>query len=415
MERGLKRDPAFNERPMVAAAAGLGAGIAVARYMQGTYAFIALCLLFIMASSAFFLKRRMLTVFIGATALGFLRVLPYLLAEPARALGDSTVFALANAKLNISSFFEELSQTLLARCDALFKEASPLVRAILLGDTTMLSFFDNEAFRAAGVSHILALSGLNASIFAQILALFIPKRRPGVRFALIAAFLFVYCALAAFPASLLRACVMALCIHAAPLFGRKNDPLSSLALAFVFIVLPLPFWMFSAGFILSFSATAGVVMLYAPLCEKLAKLPEPLAADVSVTLSATLSTLPFTLQLFGRLPLYSLVSNLLIVPLVTLSMPLSLAALLLSFVWFPLGEIAAFPARLLADASDYLSKAFASLPYSVLSIEKPSPAAGVLFLAALVFLSKFCLLENKKRYPIAFALLASSALCLIFL
>ncbi len=412
-ERGLKGNPAFNMRPMVVAAAGLGAGVAVARYTQGTYALYAMCLFLVMCAASLPLRRRAPTIFLAAAALGFARMLPHLLA--AQPLDAKTVASLANAQLFVPDAVRRLAQALLERCDALFVEASPLVRAILLGDRAKLTYFDNEAFRAAGVSHILALSGLNASIFAELLAPLIPRRRPGWRFAFLAAFLLIYCALAAFPSSLVRACVMALCMHAAPLFNRKNDPLSSLALAFAILVIPLPFSLFSAGFILSFSATAGVILLYSPLREGLDKFPAPLAADVSVTLSATLATLPFTLALFERLPTYSLVSNLIVVPLVTLSMPLSLVSLLLSYVWYPLGAIIAFPVRLLADAADYFSKLFASLPYSVVRIERPAVLACALYLAALVFLSKFCLLETKKRYLAASALLAASIVALVFL
>lgn len=412
--RGLKTEPAFNFRPLVVAAAGLASGIVLARYTGGTQALYAACLLLVMCAASIPLKRRALSVFLAAAALGFARMLPHTLVrtEP---LDDGTVYALANAGFYVPDAVRRLSESILARCDVIFNEASPLVRAIVLGDTSGLSYFDNEAFRAAGVSHILALSGLNASILAEILAFFIPKRRPGLRFASIAVFLFTYLLLSAFPASLVRACVMALCMHAAPLFARKNDPLSSLALAFVLIALPVPFSLYSAGFMLSFSATAGILMLCQPILARLANFPKALAADLSVTLSATLATLPFTLILFQRLPLYSLAANFVVVPLVTLSLPLAIIALLASALWMPLGSVLAFPVRLLADAADYYSKAFAFLPYSVLRFESPSALACVLYLAALVFLSKYCLLSAWKRYALSASLLAVGTLALIFL
>jgi competence protein ComEC len=367
-----------------------------------------------MCAASILLKRRALSVFLAAAALGFVRMLPHTLMQ-AEALDDGTVYALASAGFYVPDAVRRLSESILARCDAIFNEASPLVRAIVLGDTSGLSYFDNEAFRAAGVSHILALSGLNASILAEILAFFIPKRRPGLRFASIAAFLFTYLLLSAFPASLVRACVMALCMHAAPLFARKNDPLSSLALAFVLIALSVPFSLFSAGFMLSFSATAGILMLCQPILARLANFPKAIAADLSVTLSATLATLPFTLLLFQRLPLYSLAANFVVVPLVTLSLPLAIVALLGSVLWMPLGSVLAFPVRLLAGAADYFSKAFASLPYSVLRFESPPAIACVLYLTALVFVSKYCLLPTRKRYALSASLLAAGTLALIFL
>ncbi len=411
---GRIREPAFNERPMVAAAAGLSCGVIIARHTPGAYALAGMCLFLIVCAAALIAGRRMEKVFLLAAALGFARVLPYLLKLPGT-LGEGEVFALANAKIALPQGVMNITKALYARCDALFLEAAPLVRAIILGDVSRLSYFDNEAFRAAGVSHILALSGLNASILAQLLALLIPRRRPALRFFVVAALLIVYCLLAAFPASLVRACAMSLCILAAPALGKKNDPLSSLALAFVLIVLPLPFSLFSAGFQLSFAATAGILMLYEPLCARLKKLPSPIAADLALTLSATLATLPFTLLIFRRLPLYTLASNLIVVPLIAPALPLALVALAADAAFAPLGAALAFPVRLLADASDYFSKFFASLPLSVLRFEKPSVFACALFLTGLVFLSKYCLLETRKKLMFGAAFTAAGMLALIFL
>ncbi len=372
-----------------------------------------MCLFLIACAAGLFLRRRMATIFLVAAALGFARMLPLLLPLKDGALSESAVFALANARIVLPEGVTALTQAIYARCDALFCEASPLVRAIVLGDTSQLTYFDNAAFRAAGVSHILALSGLNASILAALLALVVPKRRPVLRFFTVAAFLLLYCLLAAFPASLVRACIMSLCLLAAPALHRRNDPLSSLALAFALIVLPQPFSLFSPGFQLSFAATAGILMLYEPLAARMNKLPLPLAAEIALTLSATLATLPFTLLIFKQLPLYSLASNLVVVPLVTLSLPLAILALALGALYAPLGMVFAFPVRLLANASDYFSKFFASLPLSTLRFDAPSPAACALFCAALAVLSKYCLLENRKKYALAAVLVAACALLLI--
>jgi len=399
---------------MVLLAFGLCIGIVAGRHILGAYALAAMCLFLLLVALSLPLKNRALTILLIGAAVGFARLLPYLHGS-AGALGKGVVFALASAKIELPESVTRITQAIYALCDKLFLEASPLVRAIVLGDTSKLTYFDNEAFRAAGVSHILALSGLNASILAELFARLIPRRYPALRFFSVAAFLLVYCLLAAFPASLVRACVMSLCILAAPALGRKNDPLSALGLAFILIALPLPFSLFSAGFQLSFAATAGILMLYQPIRERLKPLPSPVAADAALTLSATLATLPFTLSIFRRLPLYSLAANLVVVPLVTLSLPLAIIALLAGWVWLPSGVVFAFPVRLLAGAADYLSKLFASLPFSVLRFDAPSGLACALFLAALCFLSKYCLLEDKKKYMIASALTALSALALVFL
>lgn len=410
----IKAEPAFNERPMVLSAVGLVTGIILARYTEGTHAVYAVCLLLVMCAASIPIRKRSLTLFLAAATLGFIRLLPY--TFPCEGvISKSSVYALANAGVFVPDFILRFSKALYLRCDFLFQEASPLIRAMLLGDRSQLDYFSSSAFRAAGVAHILALSGLHAGILAGALACVIPRRSPGLRFAAVALFLVLYCAVAAFPSSLVRASIMTLCMLAAPLFGRKNDSISSLSFALCFLVLAEPFRLFAAGFQLSFSAAAGIIMLYEPISGRLKKLPLPVAEAFAVTISATLGTLPFTLLIFGRLPLYSPITNIIIVPLVTLILPFALASLLFSFVWYPFGAFLSFPARALAGTADYLSKAFASLPYSLLRFETPSVLACVLFSSALIFLSKFCLLPDKKRYLISSSLLASSVLALIFL
>ena len=153
--RERKRNPAFNRRPMVLLAFGLCVGIVAGRHMPGAHAPVAMCLFLVLVAASLPLKKRALTIVLIGAALGFARMLPHL--PPSGALGEGAVFALANAQIDLPESVAGIARGIYALCDRLFLEASPLVRAIVLGDTSKLTYFDNEAFRAAGVSHILAL------------------------------------------------------------------------------------------------------------------------------------------------------------------------------------------------------------------------------------------------------------------
>ena len=236
----------FNFRPLVCAAFGLGAGVAIGMHISGARALLAALLLLIAAYIMHAKKQRAATVMLVCAAAGLLRVVGYafLAREEVSEIIENARFSRNHTPAALMPMVESLY----ARCDALFAEASPLARAILLGDRSTLGYFQRYAFRASGVSHTLALSGLHVSALTLVLLRCIPPNRPRVRAAFVFAFLGIYCAVAGFPASLMRAAIMFMCIVLAPLCLRRNDTASALSLAFIIIVCAEPLSIYSAGF-----------------------------------------------------------------------------------------------------------------------------------------------------------------------
>ena len=291
-----------------------------------------------------------------------------------------------------------------AALDAAFGTEAPLARALLLNDKALLPEAAYAAFRDAGVAHILALSGLHVSIFVGLLAFLFPKRHAFLRLLFIGAFLLAYCVLAGFPPSLVRASVMSLSALGAPLLRRRYDMASALALALLVLLLTAPASLFSVGLQLSFCATAGIALLLRPFQRLLRRLPGALSAALSISLAGTLGTLPLTLHYFERLPLYALPANLVIVPLVSLALPLTLltAALLSAF---PGALFLAVPARIVLGALSWLSQAFSALPCATLTLSAPPPAACLLLYGAMLSLSQYHLRPLRTK-------LLCAALCL---
>ena len=127
-------------------------------------------------------------------------------------------------------------------------------------------------------------------------------------------------------------------------------------------------------------------------------------AALSISLAGTLGTLPLTLHYFERLPLYALPANLVIVPLVSLALPLTLltAALLSAF---PGALFLAVPARIVLGALSWLSQAFSALPCATLTLSAPPPAACLLLYGAMLSLSQYHLRPLRTK-------LLCAALCL---
>ena len=391
----------FNFRPLVCAAFGLGAGVAIGMHISGARALLAALLLLIAAYIMHAKKQRAATVMLVCAAAGLLRVAGYafLPHEEVSEIIENARFSRNRTPTALMPMVESLY----ARCDALFNEASPLARAILLGDRSTLGYFQRYAFRASGVSHTLALSGLHVSALTLVLLRCIPPNRPRVRAAFVFAFLGIYCAVAGFPASLMRAAIMFMCIVLAPLCLRRNDTASALSLAFIIIVCAEPLSIYSAGFCLSFAAVAGIAMLYVPRA----------LAPVGTTVAATLGTLPFTVMFFGEFSTYSIIANIFIVPLITLALPIGLIALVLSYISAPLGALLAIPARLMLGASESISAAIASLPYAQIKLSGFNGLTCALYFAALIVLSKYCLMDRNKKLIYGCVLLALGTLSVI--
>lgn len=407
MERG-GLPCAFHHRPLVSAAAGLLLGVILACSLNGTLALLGACLFFALCAAAAPLGAGYLRPFLLGCGAGLFRVGLLLFSLPGGVMSPQLKQALILNNQAIPAALQPVRQALSARCNLLFGESAAMARAILLGDRSALAYGQTEAFRQAGVSHILALSGLHVSALTGVILLPLPRSKPRLRAGAACLFLTLYCALAGFPSSLLRAAVMTLPLLFAPLFRRKHDTASAMCLAFLILVLLQPMSMFSAGFCLSFSAVAGIAMLYPRIMALLRKLPNHLSSPVSVTLSATFGTLPFTVLFFGALPLYSLFSNLLVVPVMTAGLAFAFAALFLSFAWLPLGTVLAIPSRLLLGAGEAVADGFSRLPGAMLQTGGLPPISLLLYALALLFLSRYCLLNQKNRYGAAGVLLLFS-------
>ncbi|MEL7608224.1 MAG: ComEC/Rec2 family competence protein [Bacillota bacterium] len=307
-----------------------------------------------------------------------------------------------------------LKQSLAKNIRALFPSNYGLIEGILLGDTDGISDADIAAFRDTGTAHLLAVSGLNISIFAVGLAFLLRRTKALWRLLIIGAFLLVYCMVTGFAASIVRASVMAMNFLIASALGRRNDLPTSLAAAGLIILCANPFELFSAGFQLSFAAVAAMLMLYEPLMKLFSPLYLPLRQNFSVSLSAALGTLPIGLLQFHRIALIGIFANLIVVPVASIVLFVALGAVLIGYVSMAAASPVAAGASLLVDGMRAVIRLFAEIPGAVATIALPGIFAGALFYALLFSASKFCLLDAPKRRLLAgvlgFMFLASAIL-----
>ena len=214
-----------------------------------------------------------------------------------------------------------------------------LAQAMLLGDRSGLEQATREDFRKAGLSHVLAISGLHIGIlylFFNSLFFWLKRVRRGriIQVLIVLLLLWTFAFLTGNSPSVVRAVTM-LSIHdLGRLFSRQASGLSLLSItALLFLVID-PGIINQVGFQLSFVAVAGIMtlspLLSGALRTRFSKLNRKNADFISVSLGAQMATAPLIIYHFGTFPTYFLLSNLILLPLVSYSVNLGVISLLCS-------------------------------------------------------------------------------------
>jgi competence protein ComEC len=183
-----------------------------------------------------------------------------------------------------------------------------LVAGFLVGDDRALPPRVAADFRAAGLSHLLVVSGANVTLALALVSPVLRRLRLLGRLAGGLAVLVVFCAMARFEPSVLRAGAMAGLALLAAFLGRPVPGLRLLALAVTGLVLADPFLVHSVGFGLSCGASAGILLLSRPIARHVPG-PALVRETLAVTAAAQIGVAPVALPVFGRLPLVALPAN----------------------------------------------------------------------------------------------------------
>jgi competence protein ComEC len=256
--------------------------------------------------------------------------------------------------------------------------SAALLGGLLLGERVDLPPDVNDAFRRAGVYHILAVSGFNVALLASsvwaVLALAAVSRRVAAAAAIVVVVGFA--AVVGPEPSVVRATIMAVLVLIALLLERDASVTNGLALAALVVLAVRPGDLADPGFQLSFAATAGIVAAPAPRGAVLGALAVSLAAQVAV--------LPITLAHFNQVSLIGVIANLGVVPVAGFATVLGLLAVAVAFVSEAAGILlfdAVWPALLLLRA---LVRLAADVPGAVVHLPAPGPAAIACYAAGIV-------------------------------
>lgn len=226
--------------------------------------------------------------------------------------------------------------------------------ALLTGDTGKLSYGVRNQMSLAGISHVVAVSGMHVSLICSlVLSLCLRKRRLAAGICLGAIWFFG--AMLGFSPSVTRAVLMNSVLLIAPLLKREYDSPTALGFALLVLLFENPFSVSSAGLQLSFASVGGILLLTQPVTQGirgmfsetfgkkkgLRWLLSFLSAAVGTTVGASLFTIPLGAYYFETVSLISVVSNVVLLPLITVIFTLGYPLILVSYVLYPIGQIGA--------------------------------------------------------------------------
>jgi competence protein ComEC len=209
-------------------------------------------------------------------------------------------------------------------------DVAPMARALVLGESD-LAPADDRAFRASGLSHLLAVSGMHLVLVLAVAVRVLEgvfRRIEGLaaRFDVgrFAAWIgiptaWLYAEFAGAGGSTLRAAWMATAALAARALGRRTDATRAFGLSMAAMAASQPLVAFDLSFALSAGATAGLLVFARPLAVVFeARVPQRLAAvarAAATTVAATVPCVPILARFAPTVPLGGVFANLVAVPL----------------------------------------------------------------------------------------------------
>lgn len=291
-----------------------------------------------------------------------------------------------------ASFFVYLYKVKAAlqiRINQLYPEPeASFVSGLLLGSRRGMSSDISDAFKAVGLTHIVAISGYNISLIILLIFSMFSFLRLKLRVIFSIVLITIFILLVGPTAAVVRAGIMGFLTLWALYGGRKSQVYFALLWSMFFMVLFNPYILFyDVGFQLSFASTFGLISFSSIFKKYCPKLNEALV----LTLSAQIVTLPFIAFSFGRISLISPLANLLAVPFVPVSM-------LLTGLSLVFGKIVALPAIFFLWLVLEIAQLLASFPLAAVEIKFDS----FLFLFSFVILIQFLLRFYKQQLVRAF-------------
>lgn len=299
-------------------------------------------------------------------------------------------------------------------------DAGAVIISMVLGDSSGLGSRLKAIFSESGVYHLFAVSGLHVSLWGALAFWMLRKLRLGLKPAALLSSLVIlfYMALTGFSMSVMRAGIMLILMLAGRAFLKVPDSVNSLGLAVAVTCFLYPMAVCSVSFLLTVSASLGIVTMGRTLCKKYTGVFDRfpckegfrwLLNSVLLTFSLTLFTLPVQMIYFKTFVPLSLITNLIFIPLGTVTIVLGGFAAVcagLPLLAMPFSFFAGLGAKTMI----FFARAFYEFPVTSVGIGAPYL---ILWLGGSMVLLGFAFLIRRNGSLIKLTAILSAALLIV--
>ncbi len=310
--------------------------------------------------------------------------------------------------LNLTEILTSLRERLYdIYIEAMGEKSVGIMSAMLLGDKSSVDTETKINYSVSGLGHLLAISGLHVGIIGAAVLTFLKKLGMNKTAAAVisSVFLYIYCIFSGSHDSSFRAFIMFTVMVMSQCLLRSYDMLSSLSLAGIILLVICPARLFRAGFQLSFGAVAGLGIIMPVLQEKMkgtktgdvtvhasalgrlsARMKKGAAEGACVWLSVNIFTFPILLWSYCEFPLYSILANILLVPMTELVILLGIGGGILSLIIPVPGAYVLILPKLLIGIQEGAGFVLRQLPFSTIITGQLSPLKIALYYAGMLLL-----------------------------
>ncbi len=283
------------------------------------------------------------------------------------------------------------------------KNQAGLLSGMIIGYKDGLDENAFTAFSKAGLTHIMVASGMNVAFIILPLTYIFKKIRIGNLASCITTILvlILFVFITGFSASVVRAVIMGILILLGKIIMRESDIFTSISAAAIILLTLNPYTIFDIGFQLSFCATISLVMFYPKLKILIDHkyIPNIVSDTLAATIAAQIGVVPITLYYFNSFSTISILSNLLVVPLVQI---ISIIGFIMVFVGIVninaavlIGYVNNSFLSFVLFVTEYTSK----IPYASLKLPTPSLVLIILYYLAILYIFKGReFLKSKKEF-----------------
>lgn len=294
------------------------------------------------------------------------------------------------------------------------EDYSELAYTMLFGDRGELDDDISKVFSASGIAHLLAVSGLHVGFIVTLLSFVLGLCQAGdkTKFFVVSAVTFIYAFLCGFTISVIRAFVMTFVMLYLKMRRKEYDSLSALSLAAILILLVCPSQIYSAGFRLSFGAVLGIILLAKTFERFFARaFHKKLASALAVSISAQIGTLPTLILCFKNLSIFSIVANLLAIPVASIAFMIMFSFSIFGIIFKPLGfGLVAF--KWLMWFVTLIGRVFGSITLASANYWWIIAFTFTL-IASVMFMTDYTFLEKKPKIWLSSSCFAICAVCLV--